>query len=72
MPYWPDIADQEGFKRRFLANKQDRSLGKIVGRASAAYAAAWKTLAGSVSPRSFAKILGKQKNRLVKRDIVRI
>ena len=71
MPFWPDIEDQEGFKQRFLANKQDRLLGKMVTRVSSAYANAWKTLAGSRSPRSFAQILGKTKNKM-KRGIVRI
>ena len=66
LPFWPDIADQEGFRQRFLANRQNRRLGKIVGRASAAYAAAWKTLAGSRTPRTFAQFLGKEKNKKMK------
>ena len=66
MPFWPDLEDQEGFRRRFLLNKQTRSLGKIVGKMSNAYAAAWKTLSGSRSPRTFAEFLGKAKNKQMK------
>ena len=72
MPFWPDIADQEGFTQRFLTNKQDRSLGKMVKAASKSYADAWKTLAGSRTPTSIANILGRQKNRARQRGIVKI
>ena len=63
MPFWPDIADQEGFTQRFLTNRQNRRLGKMTGRATGAYAAAWKFLAGSRTPRTFAQFLGKEKNK---------
>lgn len=72
MPYWPDIADQEGFKQRFSLNREARLLGNLVQSASKAYADAWKTLAGSRSPRNLANILGKQKNKVKKDIVVRI